>query len=107
MDIEGHMRLLQATFPEDFERYPVAGQTDENLQAFMDRTNLKLPPEILAVCKIANGLPVGSRGLDGISPTRCYRKRPKYRYPDVETVYIYLPKFHDASTRPELSCQER
>ena len=107
MDIEGQMRLLQATFPEDFERYPVAGQTDENLQAFMDRTNLKLPPEILAFCKIANGLPVGSRELDGISPTHRYRKRPKYRYAHVETVYSYLPKFQDASTRPELSSQER
>lgn len=92
MDIEGHVRLLQSTFPEDFERYPVTGQTDDDLQVFMERTNLELPPEILAFFKIANGLPVGTRGLDGISPTRRYRKRPKYRYFDLETVYSYLPE---------------
>ena len=100
MDIESHIGLLQTTFPESFERYPVVGQTEENLQAFMERTNLVLPPEILAFFKIANGLPVGSRGLDGISPTRRYRKRPKYRYPDVESVYSYLPEFQDAGWLP-------
>lgn len=100
MDLEGHIGLLQATFPKDFESYPVVGQTEESLQAFMEGTNLELPPEILAFFEIANGLPVGSRGLDGISPTHRYRKRPKYRYPDVESVYSYLPKLHDAGWLP-------
>ena len=63
MDVCNHIKLLQATFPEDFEKDPVVGATEEDLQAFMDRTKLVLPPEIRAWYMIANGLGVGSSSL--------------------------------------------
>lgn len=100
MDIEGHIGLLQTTFPESFERFPVVGQSKGNLQASMERTNLVLPTETLAFFKFANGIPVATRCLDGISPTRRYRKRPNYRYHDVESVYSYSPEFQDAGRLP-------
>lgn len=44
MDVHNHIKLLQATLPEDFESDPVVGATEEDLQAFMNRTKLDLPP---------------------------------------------------------------
>ncbi len=100
MDVHNHMKLLQTTFPEDFESDPVVGATEEDLQAFMERTRLTLPPVIQAWFRITNGLLVGTRRLCGIRSGNQNRTGSPHYRTDVEFIYSFLPEFLESGWLP-------
>ncbi len=100
MDVHNHIGLLQATFPEDFESDPVVGAIEEDLQAFMDRTKLILPPEIRAWYRIANGLGVGSSSFFEIKSRIRNRIRQNHAASEVEYIYSFLPEFRESGWLP-------
>ena len=100
MDLRNHIKLLQTTFPEDFESDPVVGATEEDLRAFMERTQLTLPLEIQAWFKITNGLLVGTRRLFGIRSGSQSRTGSPPNRMDVESIYSVFPEFLEPGWLP-------